>query len=154
MTAPKSSCMARNPKTICTAYCIANPNKATTIIHRERSYRLFSHLTCRWASATNKALTSMNIKHANWSRNNESIRLQKYENNFRKRYNILKMFTKYANIVQRVKSCYKIKINYRESKSCFYGFLQHKSHPCQPSKTQNALTAPILQSKSVTITRQ
>ncbi len=34
-----------------------------------------------------------------------------------------------ANIVQRVKSCYKIKINYRESKSCFYGFLQHKSHP-------------------------
>ena len=35
----------------------------------------------------------------------------------------------HANIVQRVKSCYKIKINYRESKSCFYGFLQHKSHP-------------------------
>ena len=60
----------------------------------------------------------------------------------------------HANIVQRVKSCYKIKINYRESKSCFYGFLQHRSHPCQPSKTQNALTAPILQSKSVTITRQ
>ena len=28
-----------------------------------------------------------------------------------------------------VKSCYKIKINYRESRSCFYGFLQHKSHP-------------------------
>ena len=25
----------------------------------------------------------------------------------------------HANIVQRVKSCYKIKINYRESKSCF-----------------------------------
>ena len=168
MTAPKSSCMARNPKTICTAYCIASPIMATTIIHRERSYRLFSHLTCRWASATNKALTSMNMKHANWSRNNESIRLQKYENNFRKRYNIFKMFTKHtnksnsktcssclhANIVQRVKSCYKIKINYRESKSCFYGFLQHKSHPCQPSKTQNDLKAPILQSKSVTITRQ
>ena len=28
-------------------YCIANPIKAITIIHRERSYRLFSHLTCR-----------------------------------------------------------------------------------------------------------
>ena len=154
MTAPKSSCMARNPKTICTAYCIASPIMVTTIIHRERSYRLFSHLTCRWASATKKALTSMNIKHANWSRNNESIRLQKYENKFRKRYNILKMFTKHTNIVQRVKSCYKIKINYRESKSCFYGFSQHKSHPCQPSKTQNALTAPILQSKSVTVATQ
>ena len=35
----------------------------------------------------------------------------------------------HANIVQRVKSCYKIKINSRESKSCFYGFFQHKSHP-------------------------
>ncbi len=168
MTAPKSSCMARNPKTICTAYCIASPIMATTIIHRERSYRLFSHLTCRWASATKKALTSMNIKHANWSRNNESIRLQKYRNKFRKRYDIFKMFTKHANksnsktcssclhanIVQRVKSCYKIKINYRESKSCFYGFSQHRSHPCQPSKTQNALKAPLLQSKSVTITTQ
>ena len=36
---------------------------------------------------------------------------------------------RYANIVQRVKSCYKIKINSGESQSCFYGFLQHKSHP-------------------------
>ena len=35
----------------------------------------------------------------------------------------------HANIVQVVKSCYKIKINYRESKSCFYRVLQHKSHP-------------------------
>ena len=26
----------------------------------------------------------------------------------------------HANIVQMVKMCYKIKINYRESKSCFY----------------------------------
>ena len=31
----------------------------------ERSYRLFSHLTCRWESATMKALMSMNMKHAN-----------------------------------------------------------------------------------------
>ena len=60
----------------------------------------------------------------------------------------------HANIVQRVKSCYKIKINYRESKSCFYGFSQHKSHPCQPSKTQNALTAPLLQSKSCAVATQ
>ena len=28
---------------------------------------------------------------------------------------------RHANIVQRVKSCYKIKIGFRESKSCFYG---------------------------------
>ena len=34
----------------------------------------------------------------------------------------------HANIVQAVKTCYKIKINYRESKSCFYGFFQHQSH--------------------------
>ena len=34
-----------------------------------------------------------------------------------------------ANIVQRVKSCYKIKFNSRESKSCFSGFFGHKSHP-------------------------
>ena len=30
---------------------------------------------------------------------------------------------------KRVKSCYKIKINYRESKSCFYGVLLCKQHP-------------------------
>ena len=35
----------------------------------------------------------------------------------------------HANIAQTVKTCYKIKINYRESKSCFYGFSLHKSHP-------------------------
>ncbi len=40
----------------------------------------------------------------------------------------------HANIVQAVKTCYKIKINYRESKSCFYGFFQHQSLSCQPSK--------------------
>ena len=60
----------------------------------------------------------------------------------------------HANIVQRVKSCYKIKINSGESKSCFYGFSQHKSHPCQPSKTQNALKAPLLQSKSCAVATQ
>ena len=89
-TAPRLSSAARKPNPICTAYCIASPNKAVTIIHRERSYRLFSHLTCRWESATMKALMSMNMKHANWSRNNESICLQKYYNNFKKRYKLLK----------------------------------------------------------------
>ena len=33
----------------------------------------------------------------------------------------------HANIVQRVKSCYKIKINSRESKSCFMGFYSIKA---------------------------
>lgn len=47
MTAPRLSCIARNPKVICSTYCIASPIRAATIIHRERSYRLFSHLTCR-----------------------------------------------------------------------------------------------------------
>ena len=39
--------LARNPKVICITYCIASPIRAATIIHRERSYRLFSHLTYR-----------------------------------------------------------------------------------------------------------
>ena len=34
----------------------------------------------------------------------------------------------HANIVQMVKMCYKIKINSRESKSCFYGVLLCKQH--------------------------
>ena len=34
----------------------------------------------------------------------------------------------HANIVQIVKSCYKIKINYRESKSCFCGVLLRYCH--------------------------
>ena len=40
-----------------------------------------------------------------------------------------RLLVRHANIVQRVKSCYKIKINSGESKSCFYVFFQHKSHP-------------------------
>ena len=44
---PRLSSTARKPNPICMTYCIANPIKAITIIHRERSYRLFSHLTCR-----------------------------------------------------------------------------------------------------------
>ena len=50
----------------------------------------------------------------------------------------------HANIVQMVKSCYKIKINSRESKSCFYGVLLSKQHPC-------LTIAPLLQSNSGTI---
>ena len=33
---------------------------------------------------------------------------------------------RHANIVQRVKSCYKIEINSRESKSCFYGVMRKR----------------------------
>ena len=50
----------------------------------------------------------------------------------------------HANIVQVVKMCYKIKINYRESKSCFYGVLLCKQHP-------SLTIAPLLQSNSATI---
>ena len=50
----------------------------------------------------------------------------------------------HANIVQVVKMCYKIKINYRESKSCFYGILLSKQHP-------NLTIVPLLQSNSATI---
>ena len=39
------------------------------------------------------------------------------------------LHVRHANIVQRVKSCYKIKINSGESKSCFYGVLLCKQHP-------------------------
>ncbi|WP_294772988.1 hypothetical protein, partial [Prevotella sp.] len=35
----------------------------------------------------------------------------------------------YANIVQTIKMCYKIKIDSRASKSCFYGVLLCKQHP-------------------------
>ena len=50
----------------------------------------------------------------------------------------------HANIVQRVKSCYKIKINSRESKRCFYGVLLRKQPP-------RLTIAPLLQSNSATI---
>ena len=51
---------------------------------------------------------------------------------------------RHTNIVYRVKTCYKIKIDSRESKSCFYGILLHKQHP------RHAI-APLLQSNSATI---
>ena len=50
----------------------------------------------------------------------------------------------HANIVQMVKMCYKIKINYRESKSRFYGVLLGKQHQC-------LTIVPLLQYNSATI---
>ena len=50
----------------------------------------------------------------------------------------------HANIVQVVEMCYKIKINYRESKSCFYGVLLCKQHP-------SLTIAPLLHYNSATI---
>ena len=50
----------------------------------------------------------------------------------------------YANIVQMVKNCYKIKINSRESKSRFYGVLLSKQHQC-------LTIVPLLQYNSATI---
>ena len=50
----------------------------------------------------------------------------------------------HANIVQVVKTCYKIKINSRESKSCFYGVLMCKQHP-------SLTIAPLLHYNSATI---
>ena len=51
---------------------------------------------------------------------------------------------RYANIVQRVKICYKIKIDYRVPVCCFYGVLLCKQHP-------RHTIAPLLQSNSATI---
>ena len=50
----------------------------------------------------------------------------------------------HANIVQRVKTCYKIKINSRESESRFHGVLLCKQHQC-------LTIAPLLQYNSATI---
>ena len=51
---------------------------------------------------------------------------------------------RYANIVQRVKTCYKIKIDYRVLVCCFYGILL--------SKQRLSLTIkPLLHSNSATI---
>ena len=51
---------------------------------------------------------------------------------------------RYANIVQRVKTCYKIKIDYRDLDCCFYGVLLCKQHPC-------LTIAPLLYYNSATI---
>ena len=50
----------------------------------------------------------------------------------------------HANIVQRVKTCYKIKIDFRVQVCCFYGVLLCKRHPCLTIE-------PLLHSNSATI---
>ena len=50
----------------------------------------------------------------------------------------------HANIVQRVKICYKIKIDYRVPVRYFYGVLLRKQHPHLTIK-------PLLQPDSATI---
>ena len=40
-----------------------------------------------------------------------------------------RLLVRHANIVQRVKSCYKIKIDSRVPDCCFYGVLLCKQHP-------------------------
>ena len=47
-----------------------------------------------------------------------------------------------------------MKINSRESKSCFYGFSGIKATFANYQKPHSAIIAPLLQSKSVTIARQ
>ena len=49
-----------------------------------------------------------------------------------------------ANIVKRVKTCYKIKIDYRVQVRCFYGVLLCKQHP-------RLTIEPLLHSDSATI---
>ena len=51
---------------------------------------------------------------------------------------------RHANIVQRVKICYKIKIDYRVQVCCFYGVLLCKQH-------QQLTIKPLLHSDSATI---
>ena len=48
---------------------------------------------------------------------------------------------RHANIVQRVKSCYKIKIDSRVPDCCFYGVLLCKQHP-------SLTIVPLLECKS------
>ena len=56
----------------------------------------------------------------------------------------IRNFVRHANIVQRVKNCYKIKIDSRVLICCFYGLLLHKQHPRLTIK-------PLLRSDSGTI---
>ena len=56
----------------------------------------------------------------------------------------IRNFVRHANIVQRVKSCYKIKIDSRVPDCCFYGVLLCKQHP-------SLTIAPLLSCNSATI---
>ena len=53
-------------------------------------------------------------------------------------------FVRHANIAQRVKSCYKIKIDSGVLVCCFYGVLLCKQHP-------SITIAPLLSCNSATI---
>ena len=55
-----------------------------------------------------------------------------------------RLLVRHANIVQRVKSCYKIKIDSRVPDCCFYGVLLCKQHP-------NLTIVPLLHCNSATI---
>ena len=55
-----------------------------------------------------------------------------------------RLLVRHANIVQRVKSCYKIKIDFRVPDCCFYGVLLCKQHP-------SLTIAPLLHYNSATI---
>ena len=56
----------------------------------------------------------------------------------------IRNFVRHANIVQRVKSCYKIKIDSGVLVCCFYGVLLCKQHP-------SITIAPLLSCNSATI---
>ena len=56
----------------------------------------------------------------------------------------IRNFVHHANIVQRVKICYKIKIDSRVLICCFYGVLLCKQHP-------SLTIAPLLHYNSATI---
>ena len=55
-----------------------------------------------------------------------------------------RLLVRHANIVQRVKSCYKIIIDSRVPDCCFYGVLLCKQHP-------SLTIAPLLHYNSATI---
>ena len=57
---------------------------------------------------------------------------------------IFLLVVRHANIVQRVKICYKIKIDFRVLICCFWRVKLRKQHPCLTIK-------PLLQSDSATI---
>ena len=76
-----------------------------------------------------------------WQQDNENAREVKQNSGV---FHSKKSLLRHANIVQKVKICYKIKINSRESKSCFYGVLLCKQHP-------SLTIVPLLHSDSATI---
>ena len=62
-------------------------------------------------------------------------------------HNYLREHFHHANIVKIVKTCYKIKIDYRVLVCCFYGVLLRKQH-------QHLTIKPLLHSDSATIRAQ